>query len=340
MAQTWHQVRPGEVRDDCGGCHAHSQQPLAFDSTAAAQPGYPVVDLTHDDAAADARRAAATRRCARRTAGVVNVEFYRDIRPLLQRSCVALPHAERPDAARQSRARRLRDSTAACPATTRASPTTATRRWGYPPVIANRTLAADQREPLRARVPEPPQPARSGRSSARASTAGPTPTIRPRSVPGDAATLPPGAEPNEADLDYTGTIMPPPGSGVPPLSDDEKMTFARWIDLGCPINFGDGGDDARTAGSSTTCARRSTSACRGRARNAGAARRDPRRRRRRAQRRRAGHRSRSRADFAVAGRAAGRRARRPRRRLPATASSRSRSIPPSRRKASATCSHR
>src|SRR5262249_30529559 len=26
MAQTWHQVRPGEVRTNCGGCHAHSQK--------------------------------------------------------------------------------------------------------------------------------------------------------------------------------------------------------------------------------------------------------------------------------------------------------------------------
>lgn len=32
--------------------------------------------------------------------------------------------------------------------------------------------------------------------------------------------------------------MPPPNSGVPPLTTDEKMTIARWIDLGCPINFG------------------------------------------------------------------------------------------------------
>src|SRR5581483_7500208 len=41
--------------------------------------------------------------------------------------------------------------------------------------------------------------------------------------------------PNEADLDFTGTIMPPPGSGVQALSEDEKMTIARWIDLGAPI---------------------------------------------------------------------------------------------------------
>jgi hypothetical protein len=31
--------------------------------------------------------------------------------------------------------------------------------------------------------------------------------------------------------------MPPTNSTVQALSDDEKMNFARWIDLGCPINF-------------------------------------------------------------------------------------------------------
>src|SRR5204863_3030000 len=37
MAQTWHQVRPGELRNDCGGCHAHSQKPTLFRDTAAAK---------------------------------------------------------------------------------------------------------------------------------------------------------------------------------------------------------------------------------------------------------------------------------------------------------------
>src|SRR5262249_4817751 len=37
MAQTWHQVRPGEGRNDCGGCHAHSQKPTPFEKTAAAK---------------------------------------------------------------------------------------------------------------------------------------------------------------------------------------------------------------------------------------------------------------------------------------------------------------
>src|SRR5205085_5190179 len=46
MAQTWHQLRPGEVRHDCGGCHAHSQQPTKFEETLASKPEYKVFDLT------------------------------------------------------------------------------------------------------------------------------------------------------------------------------------------------------------------------------------------------------------------------------------------------------
>src|SRR5204863_8176615 len=46
MAQTWHQVRPGEVRTNCGGCHAHSQRPTLFEKTAAASKDYQVWDLT------------------------------------------------------------------------------------------------------------------------------------------------------------------------------------------------------------------------------------------------------------------------------------------------------
>jgi hypothetical protein len=56
-------------------------------------------------------------------------------------------------------------------------------------------------------------------------------------VPGDPSTLPKGANLRDADLDYTGTIMPPPDSGVPPVTSDEKLTIARWIDLGCPIDL-------------------------------------------------------------------------------------------------------
>ncbi|MGE3803734.1 MAG: hypothetical protein AB7K24_03560, partial [Gemmataceae bacterium] len=46
MAQTWHQLRPGEVRYDCGGCHAHSQKPTAFEETLAAKSDYQIFDLS------------------------------------------------------------------------------------------------------------------------------------------------------------------------------------------------------------------------------------------------------------------------------------------------------
>ncbi|MGE3539777.1 MAG: hypothetical protein AB7N91_20390 [Candidatus Tectimicrobiota bacterium] len=63
-AQTWHQVRPGEQRSDCGGCHAHSQHPTAFDQTQAGQPHWSPSDLTQPGRATTA-------------------EFYADIVPAL-----------------------------------------------------------------------------------------------------------------------------------------------------------------------------------------------------------------------------------------------------------------
>src|SRR6185295_8737291 len=43
------------------------------------------------------------------------------------------------------------------------------------------------------------------------------------------------------DLDYTGSIMPPPeavkAGKVQPLSNEDKLTLVRWIDLGCPIDL-------------------------------------------------------------------------------------------------------
>jgi hypothetical protein len=51
---------------------------------------------------------------------------------------------------------------------------------------------------------------------------------------------------NAADLDFTGSIMPPPGTASA-LTEDEKRTIARWVDLGCPLDTGalDGHTDAR-----------------------------------------------------------------------------------------------
>jgi hypothetical protein len=77
-------------------------------------------------------------------------------------------------------------------------------------------------------------------------------------VPGDPKTLRVKGKPvpntaanrNRADLDFIGSIMPPvdavagtavgPGSKrikVAPLSDEDRLTLVRWIDLGCPIDL-------------------------------------------------------------------------------------------------------
>jgi hypothetical protein len=55
---------------------------------------------------------------------------------------------------------------------------------------------------------------------------------------------------NRADLDFTGTAMPPPEAikgtwkgpdgkqiKVAPLTDEDRRTIVRWIDLGCPIDL-------------------------------------------------------------------------------------------------------
>jgi hypothetical protein len=91
MAQTWHQLRPGEARWDCGGCHAHSQQPLPFEQTFAATAGYAPVDLTRttpltQTARARRRRATGRRRVLPRRLGPPSSEPRRDV-PRVRQSC-------------------------------------------------------------------------------------------------------------------------------------------------------------------------------------------------------------------------------------------------------------
>jgi hypothetical protein len=236
-AQTWHQLRPGEMRASCGGCHAHSQEPLPFEQTAAAQPDYEVWDLT-------ASRPMLTRDetdqpALHTVSGVVDVEFHRDIRPLLERSCAGC-HTS---ASASPPGNLVLDDLAEYgdfPGDYARLAADTDGDWGHPPVIDSRTW----RQSNASRYIRQFQSRRSllmwklfgQRLDGWTNADHPT-----ESVPGDPETLPPGADPNAADLDWTGTIMPPPGSGYTPLSIDEKMLFGRWIDLGCPINTGDGG---------------------------------------------------------------------------------------------------
>ncbi|CAM2064498.1 HZS-alpha domain-containing protein [Sulfidibacter corallicola] len=237
-SQTWHQVRPGEVRTDCGGCHAHAEMPTDFEQTAAALPTFTISDLVHQTPilSKDAQGEPNVITLAERA---VDVEYYRDIKPILQASCVPCHSTSNPQAQlvldeehlvdrhENSYNRLARDSDA---------------QYGYPPVISNGTW----RQTNASRYIRKFQSRRSllvwkvfgERLDGWTNEDHPT-----ESEPGNAATLPDGANPNEADLDFTGTIMPPPGAvhpdtnqPIPALTEDQKMLIATWIDLGCPAN--------------------------------------------------------------------------------------------------------
>jgi hypothetical protein len=235
LAQTWHMVRPGEVRTDCGGCHAHSRVPTNFANTAAGRAGYPPTDLTGNTPLI-AKNASGQTVQTQASRHMVDVEYYRDIKPVLQRSCVTC-HSKN---GRQEAGLVLDDS-----AIVDGFDNTYNRlardqnaQYGIKPVIANATW----RQTNASRYIRMFQSRRSllmwkimgRRLDGWSNTDHPT-----EAVPGNAATLPAGANANDADLDFTGTIMPPPGSGAVPLSEEEKMLFARWIDLGCQIDSPD-----------------------------------------------------------------------------------------------------
>jgi len=238
-AQTWHQVRPGEVRNDCGGCHAHSQAPLPIQNTAAGQSGFKPVDLTTAVLLLTKSTNGATV-VKTNPPGQMTVEFFRDIRPVLVRSCASC-HTGSSNTPPGNLV--LDDYTdyGGFPADYERLADDANANWGYKPIISTGMWMQNNAS----RYIRMYQSRRSlliwkimgRRLDGWTNDDHPTET-----TPGDASSLPITADPNTADLDYTGTIMPPPGSGVPGLSDDEKMMFARWIDLGCPINVGTGDD--------------------------------------------------------------------------------------------------
>jgi hypothetical protein len=237
-AQTWHQVRPGEVRYDCGGCHAHSRPSLDFNTTAAAQPGYQVRDLalTTPLLAVDG---SSTPGVTTANMHATTVEYLRDIRPIFQAKCASCHGGQTPAAGLNlNDDNRLIDG--GYPATyswlvrsrSASNPTprsvTPGGDWYWPQ--ATRYIRAGQ-----ARQSLLVWKVFGRRLDGRANSDRPT-----ESVPGNPSTIPAGSDWSQCDLDYTGAQMPPPASGVT-LTWDERMKIARWIDLGAPIDLSPGG---------------------------------------------------------------------------------------------------
>jgi len=270
MSQTWHQLRPGEIRTNCGGCHAHSQQPTPFEATAAAKPDYRLWDLTKKTPLLSSRKEDQSSQQWDKDnvtglhleEGVKNVEFYRDIKPILDRSCVAC-HTQK---AQEPPGNLVLDDD---------QPVVAIVNQLTLPSGTYFRLAAD-REARHGHKPVSGYGWRYSNASryirmfqSRRSllvwkifgerldgwTNDDLPT---ETVPGDANTLHWKGKLIEntphhrslADLDYTGSSMPPPdavagtyvGPGgkkikVEPLTDADRLTIVRWIDLGCPIDL-------------------------------------------------------------------------------------------------------
>jgi hypothetical protein len=275
MAQTWHQVRPGEIRNDCGGCHAHSQQPTDFAKTAAALPDYKPFDLTKQTPLLTKQPTGEAG--VRHVEGLKNVEFFRDVKPILNRSCVGCHNGKFEE---QMGRLALDDETPQKAGYGRPMPLSYMRlskddgeksRWGHPPLIHN----GSWRNHNASRYVRKFQSRRSllvWKVFGRRTDGWTNDDFPSETVPGDPNSMKWRGQPventsqnrNRADLDYNGTPCPPPeavaGTYVAPdgskvkveaLTDEDRLTIVRWIDLGCPIDldpsgkYGWMGDDQR-----------------------------------------------------------------------------------------------
>jgi Hydrazine synthase alpha subunit middle domain len=279
LAQTWHQLRPGESRYDCGGCHAHSQRPTPFEKTAAAKPDYMPFDLTRSTPLLTSRVTdesgekwdEGSETGLRFEKGIKNVEYYRDVRPIFERSCFACHtrKAEKPSGAlvlddddKEMTPAFGHDSgpDVRVPAAyfriagfNRERPRTG---HGYDSATRYVRMFQSRRSLLVWKI--------YGRR-----TDGWTNDDFPSlTVPGDPKSLRWKGEPiprlnyddpqalnryirdSQIDVDYTGGPMPPRAAlvgmskgpdgkpvKVPPLTDEDRRTIVRWIDLGCPIDL-------------------------------------------------------------------------------------------------------
>jgi hypothetical protein len=265
MAQTWHQLRPGEIRNDCGGCHAHSQKPTEFKDTAAAKKDYQVFDLsartplltTRDKDESKKKWDTKNETGLRFAKNALNVEYFRDIKPIFERSCVAC-HTKKSE--RPAGNLVLDDDTIVSSqnpsglgfefkvnATYARLAADAAGKWGNKPwhrhgwrdLSASRYIRMMQsrRSLLIWKVygerldgwdnddlPYETEPGNPDSMRHKGKLVETTPHVR-----------------EIAHIGYTGSEMPPRQAvrdgKVKALTEEDRLTLVRWIDLGCPIDM-------------------------------------------------------------------------------------------------------
>ena len=277
MAQTWHQLRPGEIRNNCGGCHAHSQKPTRFEDTAAAKPGYVPFDLTQQTPLLTTKASdesgkkwdAHEETGLRFAKGIKNVEYFRDIKPILERSCVACHShkTEKPaadlvlDDETLTAGSDQRNGSIRAPGTYVRLAADWRSRFGPQPITLPGHSPGMWGPYNASRYIRKFQSRRSlliWKIFGQRMDGWSNDDFPSERVPGDAGTLQVHGQPvpdtpdnrRRADLDFTGSIMPPPQAvagtykgpkgttiKVAPLTDEDRLTLVRWIDLGCPIDL-------------------------------------------------------------------------------------------------------
>jgi hypothetical protein len=255
MAQTWHQLRPGEIRNDCGGCHAHSQKPTDFKLTAAAKPDYQVWDLVNttplvtEKTKDESKRKWDTDEAAglRFVKGPLNVEYWRDVKPILQRSCASC-HTSKGGKEPAGKLDLDADDEQIQAEHHGKFPGTYYRlamdekakfgykpvgwdSWGYPNASRYIRKFQSRRSLLIWKI-------YGKRLDGFSNDDHPSET-----EPGSGKLAFHGEQvdtnkfKSRADLDYVGKAMPMPSWAIKPLTDEDRRTIVRWIDLGCPIDL-------------------------------------------------------------------------------------------------------
>jgi len=276
MSQTWHMVRPGEVRTDCGGCHAHSQKPTLFKDTAAAKPDYRVFDLTRNTPLlSDKEKDQSGKKWdkddstgLRFEKSVKNVEYFRDVKPVLDRSCIAC-HTQKwtkpagnlvldDDAPMQgpgSLGGVVTGPPGKVPGTFfrlaldhegKFGHKSPVRNWAHPQASRYVRLFSARRSLLAWKIFGKRLDGWNNDDFATETVSGDPNSIHYKGQP---YANKPGSH-RLINLAYSGSVMPPPEAvagtykgpdgqiiKVAPLSDEDRRTLVRWIDLGCPIDL-------------------------------------------------------------------------------------------------------
>jgi hypothetical protein len=274
MAQTWHQLRPGEVRTNCGGCHAHSQKPTLFEDTAAARPDYPLFDLTRQTPLLTSKKNDQSGKKwdvkdetgLRFEAGPRTVEFHRDVKPILQRSCVAC-HTQKWDKPAGQLVlddERIVEAqnpvtlgfTIRVPGTYKRLAADAKGEYGVKPL--NRHGWTNLSASRYVRAMQARRSLLAWKLYGERLDGWKNDDFVHETVPGDPTSLRHKGQPvldtsqnrERLEIAYTGGTMPPPEAvagtyvgprgekiKVAPLTDEDRRTLVRWIDLGCPIDL-------------------------------------------------------------------------------------------------------